>query len=470
VPSVDGIVSGLNTSAIIKAMVDAESIPKKVLESKTAYDKSRLDKIAGIKSRLQTVSEKLAAMSTSAKFAAKTLTNSDEAQFTATVTDSDALAAGTLDVQVTSLAKNQIFRSGSYSSSSDVVSQGVYTVNVGGTSHNVTITASNDDITGLAKAIDDVTGVSARVVDRGSAYDLTNDRYQILVTGDEPGAANTVIITNPAGGASNPDWSTIIQTPTNATLSIGGGVSPITISATSNTVTNAIEGVTLTLKDVGAAASKVTVAVDTAQIEENVNDFIDAYNAVINYYNANNTYDSTTGDRGALFGEGSVRQVISSLGNLLSGSYVTGGAFKAFSMIGVQTNKDGTIELNTDSTKGQTLSGALTNNFTDVQKLFTAGWTTEGDTSDDGPGRALAAAIDDLFVDSTSGTLTTASTSLEGKIADQEERVDVLSARLTDYEERLRKQYTALETALSRIKSSMSYITAAFGLQGSSNG
>ena len=467
-PSVDGIVSGLNTSAIIKAMVDAESIPKQLLESKISYDKSRLDKIAGIKSRLQTVSDKLASMSTSAKFAAKSLTNSDDTQFTAEVSDSDALVAGSLAIQVTSLAKAPIFRSAGYASSTAAVSEGVYDVIIGSTTAHVTISSTNATISGLASEIDAMDGVGARVVDRGPSY--SSDRYQILVTGDEPGADNTVTIANPAAGTSNPDWSTILQSASNATLAIGGGASPITISSASNTVANAIPGVTLTLKDVGSSASTVTVAVDTSQIEQNVNDFIDAYNAVIKYYNANNTYDSTTGAKGGLFGEGSVRQVMMSLGNKLSGSYVTGGSFGSFSMIGIQTNKDGTIELNTDSTKGQTLSGALTNNFADVQKLFTAGWTTDSITNDDGPGRALAAAIDDLFVDSTNGILTTASSSLEAKISDEEDRVDVWTTRLADYETQLRKQYTALETALSQIKSNMSYITAAFGSTSSSSG
>ena len=468
-PSVDGIVSGLNTSAIIKAMVDAEAVPKKVLESRISFDKNRLEKIAGIKSRLETVSTKLAAMSTSAKFASKALTNTDDAQFSAAVTDADELAVGSTDIRVTSLAKAPMFLSGGYAAPTAAVSQGTYDVNVGGVSHNVTITAADDDLSGLAAALDNVSGINARVVDRGPTY--TSDRYKILVAGDNPGSANTVTIANPSSGTPglDPDWSTIIQGASNAELEIGGAPSPLLISSASNTVENALPGVTLTLKAVGVSAANVGVTVDTAQIEENIQGFVTAYNDVIAYYNLNNAYDATTGERGALFGDGSVRQVITNLGNQLSGTFITGGAFNSLSMIGIQTQRDGTLEFNTDASKGQTLSGALDDNFSDVELLFTAGWTTETATGDDGPGRALAAVIDDLFVDATNGILTSASSSLEAKIEDAEDRVDVLTTRLTSYEERLRKQYTMLETVLSQIKNNMSYITAAFGLQSSNN-
>ena len=122
------------------------------------------------------------------------------------------------------------------------------------------------------------------------------------------------------------------------------------------------------------------------------------------------------------------------------------GSLEALSQIGVKTERDGKISF--DKTK---FKEVLTDNYDDVLELV---------TSDDGPFGKMRDQIDDLYVDSESGILSTRSSSLESSIKSTEDNIADFENYLSDYEARLRKQFTNMELTLGKLQSTQGSLSA----------
>lgn len=163
-----------------------------------------------------------------------------------------------------------------------------------------------------------------------------------------------------------------IQDGTDATMTVDGVTG---ITSASNTVTNAIPGVTFQLLSTGSTTSgtatsspetvQVVIANDTTSIESAVNTFVNDYNATIKAINAQEGKDSS-GNPEPLAGTSVLAQLQQGLQSAMGLSFGTG-AINSLISLGITANAsaDGTITLNAD-----TLSAALNNNFSQVVSLF----------------------------------------------------------------------------------------------------
>lgn len=95
-----------------------------------------------------------------------------------------------------------------------------------------------------------------------------------------------------------------------AKVRYGSGSSTLSVTSTTNTISDLLPGVTLTLKSKPASATPITVTVGTASgdAKEAVKSFITSYNGVLDFWKANGSYDSTTRKAGALFNESDLRR------------------------------------------------------------------------------------------------------------------------------------------------------------------
>ena len=163
----------------------------------------------------------------------------------------------------------------------------------------------------------------------------------------------------------------VIQQGENASYTLDGA----SMTSSTNTVTNAMPGVTLNLLGADPKTTlTVNVAPDTQGIEANVNSMINAYNAVISYVNTQMTYtpgSSTTGTTatagttgGPLFGDTTLQSIKSQLQSSIM-SQVGTGSMDYLSDIGITANSTGVLSLNTT-----TLESAISNNFSGVVNLL----------------------------------------------------------------------------------------------------
>jgi flagellar hook-associated protein 2 len=137
---------------------------------------------------------------------------------------------------------------------------------------------------------------------------------------------------------------------------------------------------------------------------------------------------------------------VDGLGFIISNNYGLTGSLEALSQIGVKTERNGSLSF--DKT---IFSDLLDSNYDDVIELI---------TSPDGPLGTMKTQIDDLYVDSTNGVLSTRSESLQSSIETTEEDIADFEQYLSNYEARLRKQFTNMEIALGELQSTQGSLTA----------
>lgn len=242
---------------------------------------------------------------------------------------------------------------------------------------SITIDSSNNSLQGIRDAINKATnmGVTATIVSDGSATP-----YHLVISSTKTGATSSIKIDvsgSPADTAiadllSYDPAGTQKLTQNTAAQSTKLTVNGIDVASTNNTVSDAIQGVSLNITKVGA--SSVSVSRDTAGVKNGVSSFVKAFNEFNNTLKSLTSYDSTTKKAGPLLGDATAQIVQNQVRKQLSTS-ITGlsGNLTNLSQIGITMQKDGSLSL--DSTK---LGTAITTNYSDIIGLFAA----IGNTSD----------------------------------------------------------------------------------------
>jgi len=235
------------------------------------------------------------------------------------------------------------------------------TITAGSTTTRIDINSSNNTLEGIKTAINNSdAGVTASIINDGSSYRLS-------ITGTSTGADNKITIQDniTKGGIGGQialfSWSES-QSASDASIELDG----ISISKSSNVVTDVIDGVTLNLQSAGSGL--ITFASDTSKVKQNISNFVNAYNDVLSFIKDQFTYDSnkkTTG--GPLFGNNTLMSIQQKLRGIVSNA-VPGlsGSYTYLSQIGIRTGEDGKLSVNDSE-----LSDALRDNYSQVTKLFT---------------------------------------------------------------------------------------------------
>jgi flagellar hook-associated protein 2 len=161
---------------------------------------------------------------------------------------------------------------------------------------------------------------------------------------------------------------TTIQNGTDASITVDGA----TVTSASNTVTNAIPGLTLQLLSTGSSSStsspesvQVVIANDTSSIASAISTFVSDYNTTMKAINAQEGKDSS-GNPEPLYGSSILAQLQEGLQSAVSSVFGSNTINSLISLgITASASDDGTISLDTD-----TLSNALNSNFDQVVQLF----------------------------------------------------------------------------------------------------
>ena len=406
-----GIGSGLDVNSIVTQLMTIENQPLTALNNKVASYQAKLSGYGQIKSALSQFQSAVQGLSSPTQFQAVTATLADTT--VATVSASSSATAGSYALEVSSLAQAQKLVSAGQASDSAAIgsgaattltfdfgtiaggtfSNGTYTgasfTSNGAGSKSISIDASNNSLSGIRDAINNANiGVSATLVNDGSA-----SPYRLVLTDSTTGISNSMKISvsgdasissllsqDPASNGGQALSETVAAQ--NANFTLDG----IAISKPTNTVTDAIQGVTLNLTktNIGTPTS-LTLARDTGSVTKAVNAFVAAYNNITQTLASATAYDPTTKQAALFNGDTSVSLMRNQIRNVLSAPIAGGSsAFSQLSQVGVSFQKDGTLAV--DSTK---LQSALTSHFSDIAGLFAA----VGTTSDSLVGYSSASAL-----------------------------------------------------------------------------
>jgi flagellar hook-associated protein 2 len=331
----------------------------------------------------------LQGLNSAGKFQAQTATPSDTSVFTASATS--LAVAGTYSLEVTSLAQAQKLVAAGQASSSAAIGSGtattvtfdfgtisggtldegvysgaLFTSNGNGTK-SITIDSSNNSLEGMRDAINAAKiGVTATLINDGSGTP-----YRLALSSDSKGVSNSLKISvsgdaavgnllahDPAGTQNLSETATA----QNANFKVNG----VTVTKSSNTVTDVVEGVTLTLSKVTSAPATLTVARDTASISSSINGFVKAYNDLASTLKNVSAYDAASQRGAILLGDAAVRTLQTQLRGII-GTAVTGtpGDLTTLSSIGVAFQKDGSLAVNASK-----LNDAINDHFDEIASLF----------------------------------------------------------------------------------------------------
>lgn len=453
--------SVIDVSSLVSELVTATEAPQQsLIASQTQAVTTQISALGTLKSALSTFQGSLSSLDTPTAFSTLAAQSSDQTQFTASA-DSSA-APGAYSITIGQLATAQQLLSSAFAGgSSTTVGTGTLAISLGGSSFNVSIDDTNDTLSGIAAAINSASGnpgITATVL-------TGTDGAHLVLSSSLTGAANTIAVSETDGGnglaaltygTNNTGNYTQESSPQDAQFTIAGVAS----TSPSNTVTNAIDGVTLTLTGTTAQNSPATLTVsnDTGTIETNIQSFVSAYNTLIGTINPLGSFDSSSNTAGPMMGNAVLTGIQNEIRSALYSIVDTGSStYNTLASIGITTNSDGTLSLDSS-----TLSTALSSDFSAVSQLFSSAGGVAASlntTITNALGINGLITADSQTLSSQENSLTTQSNALNTQMA-------ALTASLT-------QQYSALNTLLSSLQTTSSYLSQAFStlpqVQGKAN-
>ena len=468
-----GIGSNLDVASIVSQLMTAERQPVVQLDAKAASYQAKLSGYGTIKSMLAQFQTALGGLTDVAKFQPAKASIGDAT--IATATASAGAVPGSYSLEVTSLAQAQkLITAGQASSTAPIGSTGAtlslnfgtidrsgatptFTGN-GAAVKSVTLNPADTSLTGIRNAINTAAiGVTASIVNDG-----TGTPYRLSLSVNDTGASNSLQIS--VGGDSavvgllsyDPTAANQPLTETVAAKNAAFKIDGIAITKASNTVTDAIDGVTVNLARTNAGTpTTVTVARDATSVIMSVNAFVKAYNDINKTLKDLSAYDPVTKKGGPLTGDASVRSIQAQVRGVLTAP-VTGasGSYTLLSQIGVSLQKDGTLGV--DATK---LQAAANLSPADIAALFAGDGTGAPGTANAGKGYAFQ--LNQLTTGflSTDGAIATRTGGLNESLKTIAKSKDTLNARLVRVEARYRAQFTSLDSIISKMSTTSTFLT-----------
>jgi flagellar hook-associated protein 2 len=444
--SSSGVGSGLDVAGLVSKLVQAEGAPKTAeLATKEADAQGKLSALGTLRAALADFQSKVAALKDIGQFQGRQ-TSLSSTDFLAASANTTA-APGSYSIEVQQLASAQKLQSGTFASSSTVVGTGTLHIVAGGQAYDISVDSSNDTLSGIAQAINQSAAGTKLVA---TVINGAGDS-RLVITARDSGVANSFTVSQSGGDGG---LATLVYPPS------GGGLTQLTAAADSrvlidgvtatsstNTIADAIAGVTLTLQDTNATGETTTLTVDynRSGASQAVSNFVTSYNALVGSISKLASYDTSTHTGGPLFGDAGVQNIVDQLRRVL-GSQVPGvdASASLLAQIGVTAQLDGTLKV--DSTK---LNAAFGSNFDAVGKLFATDKV------------GIAVKLDSLlgsYLDAN-GVFDSRTSSLNATIKDIGQQRDALNARLAELQTRYTTQFNALDTLLAQLQSTSSFLT-----------
>lgn len=467
-----GIGSGLDVNGIISGLMAVEQRPITLLQRAEAKLQAKLSGFGQIQSMASSLNDALKVLTQGDVFKQTMANSSDPAAVSAGSTASAIAASYSITVQNLASTQTLVSGSGQFTAATDVVGTGTLTLRLGAWNAPVlpattptafTPKAGSSDI---AIAIDtadqtlegvrDKINAAAAGVTASIVTDASGSRLSIRSneTGEANGFRLTVAETGTPGlGRLGFDPENAIndmayaQAAANSRATING----IAVTSTTDSVSDAITGVSLRLGKVTTSPVNVIVSTNTEGAKAAINRLASAYNDFAKFVGQQTSYDPATKRAGQFQGDSTTVSLLNQVRGLITQSSTASSTFDSFSSMGLELQKDGSIKVN--STK---LDNAV-KNLPEVAKALGA---VGGDSATTGLATRMGQYMTGLL--DSSGSFSTRTKSLQTSIAANTKDQQAASARLALTEQRLRAQYTALDSTMSKYNALNKYVTQQF--------
>lgn len=454
-----GVGSGLDLESIISSTLQATDQPKQVKfnRQESQYD-AELSALGAVKSALSKFDDVVSKLSDSDLFDKRVanLTQPESGDLIS-FSSTDNSTNGSFDVEVIDLAQGSraVSANGAFTSSDQVINTTESTLSfaAGDKSFDLTIAADStlEDIRQQINDSADNFGVTANIINTGTEAklvfnsDVTGTGNDLSVTNDnaELDALSTQAFGGGAGGMS----IAAEDQAADAQIEIDG----IVATSSSNTFTDVIQGSTITaLKEsVNNETTQVEIARDREGVSKLIDEFVKAYNGVVDIMDKATAFDASNGNSAPLNGDSLVRGLKNQMVNVLTSNVEGAGDFSNLFDIGLSLNEDGKLE---KDNLVRSVDEAMDEDFNAFGKIF---------SNESGIASRFEGLMDNYI--ESQGAITFREDSLNQRLDGIEEDRLAHDYRMQQMEARLREKYSGLDVMLAQMQSTQSFLSAQLG-------
>jgi len=444
-----GIGSSIDFGVITDAIISSRSRPLVQLTVRQSDFKAQSDALKQFNSKLIALKEAADALNDRSLGSGLGASSSSPEFVTASATS--GATSGTIGVEVVSLATSLAQASTSFASADSSILAGgantaTFELRKGGASTGTTITidSTNNSLAGLRDTINAAgAGITAAIVD------ISGDgtQNQLVLNSSETGAAGRVelVETTSTGTGSGLDLRTLNPISGSfADLDAQVKINGLAISRSTNTITDAVSGITLNLKAVGS--SNVNISSDTSSLKSKIAAFVDAFNGVQDFINSQFKLNANGKPSGVLSRDSTLRAVQQSLRDIINvTSSENGGAFTSLTQIGITRDENGKLQIDQDI-----INDKLKTSLADVQALFAG-------KADDQTGLATS-----LLTISTnlSSNVESAITGFDASVSAITKSIEAQQSRLDALRTSLTRQFSVADAAIGQLNGQGTALTS----------
>ncbi|WP_434580288.1 flagellar filament capping protein FliD [Pseudomonas sp. Z5-35] len=459
-----GLGSGLDTGAIVKALVDSDKAAKQgQIDRATKTNTSNISGIGTLKSLLATFQSTLKALGSTStpQFTGVAATSANTSALT--VTAGNSAVSGTYTVDVAQLATSSKVATAAFAGgASSAVATGTLTISQGGTDYALDIPADS-----TLQSVRDA--INSKYSSSGLTANIVTDSFgsRLVVGSTKTGAGNDISLSGIASLTADGSVKMVSPPTANSSGSLGLAqdaifkVDGLEMSSKTNKLDNVVSGLSMTLLVEDTGPTIVTVATNADGLKASIQKFVDAYNAVARAVTS--LTKPTTDAEGnsvpaALTGDSLPRSLLAAIRAPLS-EVGTGDKLTVLSQLGITTNQTtGTLDFDsgkfTTALNDKQLGGEVQTLFAGENGLLERMDNaikpyTEGKTGVGGVGGSEA------ILTTRSKNLDIIKTKLFEDQQALDRRIETLTAVLT-------KKYNDMDTLVGKLKATANNITSMF--------
>lgn len=433
---IGGIGSGLDVNSILSQLMALERQPLQKLQTRKTQYNAQVSAYGSLKSKLDSFKSSMDALKSADKFKVFTPTSTQTSALTASA---DGTASkGSYSIDVNQLATNDKWTTTSGYSTTATIGTGTLNFAIGVSGFSLVVDSSNNTLSQIRDAINNATdniGITATIVTGD------NDTARLTFTSNNTGASNQLSIG--ASGVPTGDLGDFLTSGggnmTNVTVAKDAIIvvdSLTTVTRSSNKITDALGGVTLTLLEVTTSALTLDLARDDSAITSSVQSFASSFNSVRSTIN-----NLRTGHLEADSTLLSIENMI--IDELNTKANISGGDFNYLAEIGLTMDKNGKMQVDSSN-----VTKALDTDFEGFAALF----------SDDDQGFAyrLEALLRNMT--QSDGLIDARTDGLGDTIDGIEDRIIAMERRLEDVEKRMRAQFGTMDRLVASLNNTSAYL------------
>ncbi len=436
---ISGLASGLPPN-LVDQVIEAERMPVKILQENKTKVEDKVKLVTDLETKINDINKNLGVIVGAKGFVDKKFNSGFPDVIEGTI-DPEIAEPGEWTLEVLQLAgKPSVVTNGFPDKDKTTMGVGYINFETLDGPKEVYITEENSTLSKIAESINQADiGIRAVVVNDRSDKE---DSYRLEIAGLKTGDDNSVEFPTVYMLDGKSDFQfTGNNKAVNAKFKLDGHE----FETDSNVIKDLIPGVNLDLKKaVPGQPVRLNVSENYDIISEKIKSFVDSYNAALGFIQGQSKLapDGKGSQRlGPLGGDSMLRMTESRLRQIIQGVQETDSQFKRIIELGVEFNRNGTLNFNQDKFR------KLVNNDPKQVVQF-----LRGNFVDTGFIPSMKKKLGSI-VDPQNGVVTSRKKSYQDRISQMDRRIDQKEKSLSKREDQLRKQFSKMEEAMSKMQS-----------------